>query len=330
MNPTSCPNADWSPVESAGANSQLSAVLAGFVFAGIVVLLSDRRRGSTAIWTLGLFCASFMVLGLSSYLFGLVTGDTEPTACKRAWTETVIASGLLGLGAVALISGIAWLLASYLIVGEGEAADQAANKAVMRLALQRLGVIVTLMVYGIIGVVTVLLSVTVYGYLRSWYSTPPRWTIWVLVLYPPAILLLVLIWKTRRARNERRGSVKQGAWKGTTDALFIGAAASLGYSAIGAIYAGWVASTHVEVWQQPSSIWLYTTGAMALFMPAPALVALAYAAPRLTTGVLQTRASRMLSHGLLKLFGERISRGRRRQLRPPEPETLSPVDKQGT
>jgi hypothetical protein len=105
-----CSNAGWSAVTSAGANTTLAGVLAGFMLNGIVILLSRTMTDIGKVRALGLLFAAFVALGLDSYLFGLVTGDSS---CHRAWTEAMLAAGLLGMGAVAIIAGFGLLVAEY-------------------------------------------------------------------------------------------------------------------------------------------------------------------------------------------------------------------------
>src|SRR5580693_7715136 len=77
---------------------------------GIVVLLSRKMKNIGQVRALALLLAAFVALGLDSYLFGLVTGDSS---CNRAWTEAMLSAGLLGIGAVAIIAGFGLLVAEY-------------------------------------------------------------------------------------------------------------------------------------------------------------------------------------------------------------------------
>ena len=105
-----CANTGWSAVTSAGANATLAGVLAGFMLNGIVVLLSQTMKTFGKVRALALLFTAFVALGLDSYLFGLVTGDSS---CRRAWSEAMLAAGLLGMGAVAIIAGFGLLVAEY-------------------------------------------------------------------------------------------------------------------------------------------------------------------------------------------------------------------------
>jgi hypothetical protein len=114
----SCPDAGWSAVTSATANATLAGVLAGFMLNGIVVLLSRKITEIEKVRALGLLFTAFVTLGLDSYLFGVVTGDSS---CHRTWTEAMLAAGLLGMGAVAVIAGFGLLVAEYVDTSNGEA-----------------------------------------------------------------------------------------------------------------------------------------------------------------------------------------------------------------
>ena len=115
-----CSNAGWSAVSSAGPMSALAAVLAGFMLNGIVVLLSQTMKDIAKVRALGLLLAAFVALGLDSYLFALVTGDSS---CHRAWTEAMLAAGLLGIGTVAIIAGFGLLVAEYVEKKDSESID---------------------------------------------------------------------------------------------------------------------------------------------------------------------------------------------------------------
>lgn len=113
----SCPDAGWSAVTSAMPNATLAGVLAGFMLNGIVVLLSRKVTEIEKVRALGLLFTAFVALGLDSYLFGVVTGDSS---CHRAWSEAMLAAGLLGMGAVAVIAGFGLLVAEYVDTSQGE------------------------------------------------------------------------------------------------------------------------------------------------------------------------------------------------------------------
>jgi hypothetical protein len=102
-----CDSADWNPIASAVSHSQLAGVVAGLVFAGIVVVLQRQARARRPAEALTMFLAGFFTFALDSFFFSVVAGERT---CPRAWTETMLAAGLLGFGALSLFLGVAWLL----------------------------------------------------------------------------------------------------------------------------------------------------------------------------------------------------------------------------
>ena len=106
-----CARADWSAVTSALPNATLAGVLAGFLLNGIVVFLIRGTDTFEQVRALSFMFAAFVALALDSYLFGLVSGDHT---CQRAWTEAMLAAGLLGIGAVAIIAGFGLMVAAYI------------------------------------------------------------------------------------------------------------------------------------------------------------------------------------------------------------------------
>jgi hypothetical protein len=110
---------NWSPISSSGPESTLSGVLAGFVFAGIVVVLSVRRPdrdmrgskdGNPRIYALQFLLAAFIIFTLDSYFSSVTSGEL---ACNRAYAETVLSGGILGTAAVMLVASISWLIVAY-------------------------------------------------------------------------------------------------------------------------------------------------------------------------------------------------------------------------
>ncbi|MDR7275174.1 hypothetical protein [Catenuloplanes atrovinosus] len=102
-----CDALDWSPIGSAASHSQLAGVVAGLVFAAIIVIVERPSATARPTEALTMFLAGFFTFALDSFLFAVIAGDRT---CARAWTETMIGAGLLGYGAVSLFVGIAWLL----------------------------------------------------------------------------------------------------------------------------------------------------------------------------------------------------------------------------
>jgi hypothetical protein len=164
----------WSAVTSATANATLAAVLAGFMINGIILLLGNREMASKAgyVQALSLLFTAFVALGLDAYLFGLVTGDSTAvigklTACRRAWTEAMLAAGLLGVGTVAIIAGFVFLFAVYF-------RDQSQDK--LGPSLDLLIMLCTMVRSGVALVVVTLIYVTSRSYLLATFTTNiPIW-----------------------------------------------------------------------------------------------------------------------------------------------------------
>ncbi|GIM96665.1 hypothetical protein [Paractinoplanes toevensis] len=98
--------ADWNPIAGGGPTSAFAAVLAGFVFIGMVYVLTEgfnRHHGHTLM----LFMAAFVCLAAGSYTEALASGEV---ACLRAWSEGMFSSGLLAVGSTAMLAALAWLL----------------------------------------------------------------------------------------------------------------------------------------------------------------------------------------------------------------------------
>jgi hypothetical protein len=84
ISPDACGGA-WSPILAAGPQSALSGILAGFVFTGIVVVLSTKpaanvshvNKSKQRSYALQLFTAAFITLALDSY-FSSITPANSP------------------------------------------------------------------------------------------------------------------------------------------------------------------------------------------------------------------------------------------------------------
>jgi hypothetical protein len=110
----SCPSAvDWDPVAAAVSSSAIAAVLAGFVFSGIVVVLSTKARekqNAPAARALKLFLMAFVGLAVTAYMFSDLAGEK---VCPRANTEEVLTGGMLATFAVIMLTALTWLITAY-------------------------------------------------------------------------------------------------------------------------------------------------------------------------------------------------------------------------
>ena len=102
---------DWSPIAAAPSQSLIAGVIAGFLFAGIVVVLSQRtRRHQDSTRALKLMLTAFLGLVVTSYLYATLAGEET---CPRAETEAVLNGGVLGICGIVLIVSLTWLVAAY-------------------------------------------------------------------------------------------------------------------------------------------------------------------------------------------------------------------------
>jgi hypothetical protein len=90
----------------------LAGVLAGFVFGGLVVVVSVRvaTRSAEAARALKMLFCAFFGLVVVAYLFGDLAGDHN---CLRANSEEVISGGILGTFAIVMIVSLTWLTVAY-------------------------------------------------------------------------------------------------------------------------------------------------------------------------------------------------------------------------
>jgi hypothetical protein len=279
-----CTVLGWSATLSAPLSSQLAAVLAGFVFTSIVFLISSEGRKHAR--ALGLFCAAFVILGFDSHLFSVLTGSALDTYCSRVWTEAVAASGLLVVGAMAIIAGIIWLLP----VGPLKARREASITPRSRTDdpqdkvddIIRLNGIVLTMAYGVSVAAMVLLAATVENYLDVVRSgkVPTTWS--ALVLASPvvvgAVALAIALW--RRLQSDRSQKKKERI---STMALQLAAYGILAYALIGTVFVGLISNLGNNWWQPASKGVVVASITLGLFIPGLLLIALIHAIPQLST-----------------------------------------------
>ncbi|MEU9448715.1 hypothetical protein [Streptomyces sp. NPDC048277] len=104
---------DWSGIGSAGAMSAFCGIMAGFVLAGIVVVIGERNPPAGdghASRGLRLLLPCFIGLATASYLYALTSGEL---VCSRAITEQLFSGAILAGDAVVVIVALAWLLPAY-------------------------------------------------------------------------------------------------------------------------------------------------------------------------------------------------------------------------
>lgn len=104
---------DWSAIASAGALSAFCGIMAGFVLAGIIVVIGEKNPpggDGHASRGLRLLLPCFIGLATASYLYALVSGEL---VCSRAITEQLFAGAILAGDAVVVIVALSWLLPAY-------------------------------------------------------------------------------------------------------------------------------------------------------------------------------------------------------------------------
>jgi hypothetical protein len=164
----------FNPATAASGQSVLSGVLAGFVFGGIVVVLSTRegRRGEHAACALKLLFSAFVGLAVVAYLFA----DTAASAsCLQTSAQETLSGGILGAFAIVMIVALTWLLVAYSLHAGG----------VLKF-LRRL-------IWFASAFVVLLLCTSSYDYLvAALPSGPPQW-VFILIYVAGAVSLLAAV-----------------------------------------------------------------------------------------------------------------------------------------
>jgi hypothetical protein len=95
------------PTVMASSLSEVAGVLAGLVFAGIVVLLGGANHRAQRIRAAMLLVSGLCAMVVASVFFAIIAGET---ICLRALGLQAVAVSLLGVGATAIFGGIALLV----------------------------------------------------------------------------------------------------------------------------------------------------------------------------------------------------------------------------
>ena len=105
-------SAGGSVAAAAASQSALAGVLAGFLFGGIVVVLSVRtaRHSSEAANALKLQFSAFVGLAVAAYLLSDQAGDE---LCLRATSEKAVTDGIFSTFAVVAVVSLTWLIVAY-------------------------------------------------------------------------------------------------------------------------------------------------------------------------------------------------------------------------
>ena len=260
-----CPHpGGWDATTAASGQSVLSGVLAGFVFGGIVVVLSTRegRRGRETARALKLLFSAFFGLVVTAYLFADQAADTN---CVRAFAEENLAGALLGTFALVLIVSLTWLVVAYRLHAEGA-----------------LGFFRSL-IYFASAFVVLLLCTSSYSYLQYVLPHgPPRFTF--PAMYGTGVLGFVIAippgsWAgaARRLRNRiapppGRTTAEISAVSARDTAVEWCARGALGFLAVGAIADAVVLATPDDWWSRPHPVLHYANAWSSLVLPLVILV----------------------------------------------------------
>ncbi|UUU38567.1 hypothetical protein [Streptomyces sp. NBC_00162] len=253
-------------------------MLAGFVFAGIVMVLTEGKISTLRVATLRLFIAGFIVLGLDSYSFSILTGDIAEGACGRVWTESLIASGMLVVGTVAVISGISWLLAAY-IENQGNATPEQSVLGHIE-AMRIVERLLRRSVYGITVMTVILLSTVAHDYVNVAFHDRPKpwWATWI----SPVYVLLVGAAMIGAAWQQQRtcAQAETNAGEPSSLALSVAFTGAVSYAIVGTGAIGFITSTPTSFWNPIPGAVAFITVAIVLIMPVPTILTLIYAMPR--------------------------------------------------
>lgn len=265
--PGSCPTVlDWNPVTAATGQYVLSGVLAGFVFGGIVVVLSTKesRNPPEAARALKLLFSAFFGLAVTAYLFADQAADEN---CLRAQSEEALVGGLLGTFAIIMIVSLTWLIVAYGLHADG----------VLRFLRG--------LIYVASGFVVGLLCTSSYTYLDA---VLPHGTsnlvldsmyvigllIWLAaVLAESGAAAWLTAWSTRRLKwvNYSPGSTT-GNRTVRSSAVDWCAWAALGYLALASAADSFVLASSESLWRSPRLPGIYAVAWSSLLIPLVVLV----------------------------------------------------------
>lgn len=250
-----CPHlGGWDATTAASGQSVLSGVLAGFVFGGIVVVLSTRegRHGRETARALKLLFSAFFGLVVTAYLFADQAADTD---CLRAFAEENLAGALLGVFALVLIVSLTWLVVAYRLHAEGA------------LAFFRS------LIYFAAAFVVLLLCTSSYSYLQyvlphkpPSFTFPAMYGIGVLgfaFAIPPGSWTAA----ARRVVGKRTAQLpRPSAVTARSKAVELCARSALGFLAVAAIADAVVLATPDDWWSRPRPVLHYANawGSLAL------------------------------------------------------------------
>lgn len=257
----------WSATVAASGQSTLAGVLAGFVFGGVVVVLSVRvaSRTKEAASALKLLFCAFFGLTVAAYLLADVTGDKN---CLRATSEETLSGGIFGTFAVIMLVSLTWLVVAY---------DRHAN-GVLR-SLRHL-------IYVASAFVMLLLctSSSATSSRKSPHGPPPIVAILIylaggllyLIALPVSLrfaaLLMARITRITASANSEFVPEGSGIDQAKRSPVDLCVWAALGYVAFAAITDAFVLSLSDSVWNRPRVPAAYAVAWSSLLLPLTVLI----------------------------------------------------------
>lgn len=251
---------DWNPIVAAQSTSTFAGLFAGFVFAGMIVILTNREKIETlngdaeAGRALQLLLSAFFGLAIVAYLDGVVRGEQ---VCHRAQTESVINGGALAVGAMMVLVALSWVVLAF---------DRHHNGV---LAFFR-----KVVVFGSIFVI-LMLVVSSIGFVDGTLSGSHFWSdaaMYAVGAVGAAALLGISRWRLLYARQGAGKAVAQSdaaRWNRRVKVAAWSGLASCGLSAAASsVTAAW-SSAH---WQPMPAALAYSAGWMALVVPVGVVV----------------------------------------------------------
>ena len=253
-------------IDAAPTHSAFSGILGGFLFAGLIVLMTERktrhhgdsspaegvtadRHESLRVRTLMLFLPALLSLLVASFLFSEVAGEQS---CARGYMAGILAGGLLGMGGLGVFSGIAWMLEIY-----GEAQQD----------LRHASVIVTYTAYVIVAS---LLAVSGVDVIQNVFDNKvPAYASVPVIAYGP-LLLVALVVVRRWFQPEEDAHAK---------ALLYAAYAPMIYVAVTVVTYAWLTSYSPEQWRSLDDWKTYLALSISLLLPAITMIVYLRALP---------------------------------------------------
>lgn len=274
-----CKGTAWNVIDAAGPLSQLAGVIAGFVFAGVIVLLSQPRpsttgsqqTGSARLRALIPFFATFVAMGLNAYVFGLLAGEEIGDSCRRVWTAAAVASGMLAIGTVAAVCGIVLLVRAYLGREQLSVADNARTLDYLERTLT-----VTIRLLAVVA--PGLLIQRVYEFLRVWYdgSLHGLGWMWIFVIAVGCAGIVAVTVKPRLVSRLVDGPA--GRQVDVFDrALFFAGVCTVLYSVAGTALVGFFLGVVPAEWNSTPSFVPWTVATLVVSVPTVAIIGYLYA-----------------------------------------------------